>query len=469
MGVLNKSEIAAGGGAVAENWPRNFATLNLGLFGDSLTNNGYYATDPVSGATYNNPDGTYPNYFLDGGNNRTLTQGWSTWLSPLSLGRIKVVKSWARKTNGLLAVGDSPVGFPLSVQVTQALADPSWSRIDRAVWMGSVNDAYAGASIDDCARELVAQIARIGKPVDLIAPPPNTTNANDNTGDGMKIWAWLLEWRRTLKAIADSSNGYIRFIDGYSVNATPTTTPATYIASRTMDGIHTNSAGAYFIALAYINATFPGGVGAGDLDIWPHDSFAGTSGAAGRIDQGFANPIFAAASGGTGTGVVAGSLTVANTAGGTHNGSVAASTILGSYGNMQGLALVAAAAGDGATITGASTSSGFAAAGDYVWAQALVRINAGGIFPRALELRLNGFQNPTNWQALEWQAQDATDVAFPFTASTTLLLRTPKLLVPSGAFSALIPRLLVRFAGAGSCSIDIANLQIMRKPVTRPY
>jgi len=431
----------------------------IGVFGDSIGNNAFY-TDGTS------PDGLTPSAFLvDGAKNNNL-RGWGylSWISPFSLGRAQVIKSWARQTNGILAGGTTPAGVPLSVQVTQALADPAWRRINRVVIMIGTNDAFQNSgTVEANAAELIAQIARIKKPVDLLSTPPFAGGAT--VGNGMQEWLWLLQWRAMCKRIADNSNNNIRFVDTYSTVNKPTAAVDDYAAGTSYDTIHPNNVGAYKIADAYVASLYPTGL-YGDIDVWPHRAFAGTTGANGRLDQGFSNPVFATTTGGTGTGTIASGLTVTNTAGASHSGSVGASTIPGSIGNMQTLDITSTAAGDGAVVLQSTVHAAggtFAGVGDTVWAEALVRVNSGGIYPRNLRLLLNGFSSPDNYFATLFEQDAAKELALPFTATRTLFLRTPNIVVPSGVnFSNLQASFRPVFAGAGSCTIDIANFAVRR-------
>lgn len=431
-------------------------TYYLGLFGDSITHNGYYnsAVSVSAGASWFNPSAA---------DNIARSWGWSTWVGPLSMQRAQVVKSWARQTNGLLSAGSSPAGYPLSVQVTEALADPLWDTVNRAVIVIGTNDV--SSTIAACTAELLTQIARIGKPVDLVASPPLSTGHTAASGDSpLPVWAWLQQWRATLKRIADASGGWVRFIDGYTPLIDTTTSPAVYASGHTYDNTHPNNVAAYKIAVAYVDSLFPSGIG-GDLDIWPHNSSAATSNCA-LLDQGFANPVLATASGGTGTGTIAGSLTVTNIATATHSGSVAANTMTGGTGNMQTIAVTSNANGDGVDVAGATfhaAGAKFMSAGDVAWAQCLLRINSGGIYPRNLFWRLQGYDGTTNWNALLWELNTTNEAALPLTAARTFLLRTPLLTKQAGAdFSNLQLKLRATFAGAGSCTIDIGNIECRR-------
>ena len=69
--------------AAAKGSPPRYA-IGIGLLGDSITNNGYY-TDAAS------PDGaTVSAYWVDGAtNNNARGMGWSTWVGPMSMQRIR--------------------------------------------------------------------------------------------------------------------------------------------------------------------------------------------------------------------------------------------------------------------------------------------------------------------------------------------------------------------------------------------
>lgn len=446
-------------------------TKRLGLFGDSMTHNGYYTSGGTAGS------GT--SWFIpSAADNFARSWGWSTWVAAISKQRLIVEKSWAVQTNGLLVPGTNPAGYSLSQQVTNALADSAWSNVDEAVILIGTNDAgnqtasLVYSTPQQCVTELLRQIARIKKKVTLIASPPYGGTVTTVVGDNLQIWAWLLEWKALLKRVAYESGGTIRFVDGYSIVNSPTTNPDVIASAYTYaPALHYNNAGAYLLASAVVNSILPTGI-SGDLDIWPHNSSAATAGAV-LMDQGFANPLFGTASGGTGTGTIAGSLTVTNIGTATHVGSVATSTISGTKGNMQTIDITSNADGDGVDIVTTSfhTAGGtFLAAGDTCWAQQFLQIVSGGIYPRNLFFRLQGFQNPTNYNALLFELDTAKEVALPFTGTTDLLLRTPTLTMPSGAaFTNLTIKSRITFAGAGTCTIRIAHLEARRFRVGGVY
>lgn len=436
------------------------------VFGDSNSHNSVYS----DGA---DPNGIAPPPWFSSSaltSNFWRAWGWESWIGPLSMQRAQVVKSWAVQGNGILCPGSSPAGWPLSRQIDLALADPAWAKINRAIILIGTNDALQGtttpSTVDQCAAALLTQIARLNVPVDLISTPPNA--ATTVVGGGMQVWAWLVQWRAKLKQIADASKGRIRFIDAYSLGNTPLTSPDGFAAGMSLaDAIHTNNAYAFKIADAWVSATFPSSL-AGDLDIWPHAAYAGSGGSNGQIDQGFVNPIMTTAGGtGTGTGTIARFLTIANNGGASHNGSVATSTIPGGVGNMQSLAITSAGSGDSVDVTGQEvlgSAAGFLADGDAAFMQALVRINAGGIYPRNVSLRLSGYKNPTTVaaQCFEPGTTNGREVALPLAGTRTMLLRTPLLVSPTGGFGTITPRLHVEFAGAGSCTVDIGNFEVRR-------
>ncbi len=430
-------------------------TYYLACFGDSITNNGYYnsAVSAAAGASWFNSSAA---------DNFARSWGWSTWVGPLSLQRAQVVKSWARQTNGLLSPGTSPAGYPLSAQVTEALADPLWPKVNRAVILIGINDA--AYTIEACTAELLRQINRIGKPVDLIAPPPLSTGHTSASGNSpLPVWAWLLEWRAVLKRIADESGGWVRFVDGYTPGVNAGTSPAVYASGHSYDNTHPNNVAAYKIADAYVQSLFPSGIG-GDLDVWPHNSSAATSNCA-LLDQGFANPVFATGSGGTGTGTVPGSITITNIGTASHSCSVAINTMTGGTGSMASVAITSGADGDGVDVacaTAHAAGTTFLTEGDTAWAQMLLRINSGGIYPRNLFFRLQGYDGATNWSALLWELNTTNELALPLTATRTFLLRTPLLTKGAAAYTNLQAKLRATFAGAGSCTIDIGNFEIRR-------
>lgn len=443
--------------AVAKGSPPRYA-IGIGLLGDSITNNGYY-TDAAS------PDGaTVASWWVTGAtNNNARGMGWSTWVGPMSMQRIQVVKSWARQTNGVLAAGSNPVGWPLSAQVTQMLADPLYAQVDRVVILIGTNDT--AFTLAAWTAELLAQIARIGRPVDLITPPPrNDATATTAGGDSLRGWAWLQQARLVLRRIAEASGGMVRFIDAYSKVNSPTTSPDVLPANNVLpDTIHPSNVGAYLIADAYVAATLPDSL-AGDLDIWPNNSSAASTGAA-ALDQGFTNPVFATTTGGTGTGTIASGLTVTNIGTATHAGSPV--TNPNGIGNMQRIAVTSNAAADGVDITTSSVhASGgtFLTAGDEAFAQVLVTLNSGGIYPRNLFTRLTYF-NGTNYLSLLFEVPSTAgdEKALPLTATRSFLLRTPKFIVPSGAAaSSVTVKMRPTFAAAGACTIDIGNLEVRR-------
>lgn len=435
-------------GAVQASAPQRYS-IGLGLFGDSLTNAGFY--------TYNS--GQVDNF--------ERAWGWSTWVGPMSMQRIRVVKSWAVNTNGLLATGQSPyVGNPLSVQVTAALASAEWARVTRAVICIGTNDS--AFTISACAAELLTQIARLGKPVTLISPPAGSGTVTTVVGDGLAAWAWKLQWRETLKRIAAESRGWIQFVDAYGLANSPTTTPDVMQAGNYLpDGIHWNNVYAYKVADAFVSAHLPSGI-AGDLDIWPHSGSAASTNAA-SLDQGFGNSTFATASGGTGTGTIAGSFTAANVGAATHNGdSVGATAMTGGFGNMQTITITSGGNDQGITFETASfhaAGTRFLAAGDQAFGQCLVRIRSGGIYPKNVALRLQGYDGTNNHTAQLFEPSSGAptaEAALPLTATRTFLLRTPLLTAPSAAFTSLTMRLRPLFAGAGTCQIDIGNFECRR-------
>lgn len=443
-------------------------TENIALFGDSLNANGYYSS------TTQNPQ-WFPEAALD---NFERAWGWATWVGPMSMQRARVAKNFAVQGNGLLIPGSSPAGYPLSVQVGLALADPIWPTVTRAVIMVGTNDATTQKadgtypSVAHCASELLAQIERIGKPVTLISCPPRGGTVTTVVGDGLAIWAWLQQWRAVLKRIADASNGWISFVDAYTLGNSPTTSPDVIQAGSTYDNIHTNNVYAYKIADAFVSSILPSGIG-GDVDVWPNASFAGSTNAA-LLDQGFANPTFGTASGGTagsgvtlGAGAIAGSLTLTGIAGGTiasGGATVAATTIPGGVGNMQSMAITSSAAGDGIDVTTASAHAAggaFLSEGDAAWAQMLVRVNSGGIYPRNLFFRLQAIAGST-YNRLSWEANGTNEKALPLTASRTFLLRTPVFVATATALTSLVVKFRPVFDAAGAGSIDFGNLEIRR-------
>ena len=374
------------------------------------------------------------------------------------------MKSWARQTNGVLAAGSNPVGWPLSAQVTQMLTDPLYAQVDRVVILIGTNDT--AFTLAAWTAELLAQIARIGRPVDLITPlPRNDATATTTGGDSLRGWAWLQQCRLVIKRIAEASGGKVRYIDAYSKVNSPTTTPDVLPAANVLpDTIHPSNVGAYLIADAYVAATLPDSL-AGDLDIWPNNSYAGATGAA-ALDQGFSNPVFATTTGGTGTGTIASGLTVTNIGTATHAGSSV--TAASGIGNAQRIAITSNAAGDGVDITTTSVhASGgtFLSPGDEAFAQVMVTLNSGGIYPRNLFTRLTYFTG-TNYLSLLFEVPSTAgdEKALPLTATRSFLLRTPKFIVPAGTASSVTVKMRPTFAvgGAAVGTIDISNLEVRR-------
>lgn len=442
-------------------------TYYLGLFGDSEINRAFYSDA-------DSPDGATPNaYFVPGAKNNAA-RAWSfpSWLFPNSMGRVQVLASWARQTNGVLTPGTTPPGFSLEKQITQALADRRWQKINRVVIMIGKNDsAY---SIPVWAAELLRQIRRIDRPVDLIAPfPRSDAVASAAGGDGMNGWAWFIQAGQVMKRIADESGGRVRFITNYGAVNTPGTIPDGWAANNSDDTIHGNNVPHFKMADAYIASLFPSGL-SGDLDIWPHNSHAGSSGANGLLDQGFSNPCLSTGTGGTagagvtlGAGQIASGLTLTGIGTGTvATPTTAATTIPGGIGNMQTIPITSGAAGDGVDITTSSFHAAggtFLRAGDLAFGQCLLRVNSGGIYPRNMFYRLNGFASPDNYNAVLFELDATKENALPMGGTRTFLLRTPLLLVPAGiSFSNLVLKSRITFAGAGACTVDIGNIECRR-------
>ena len=428
----------------------------IGCLGDSHINNGYFnsAVGTTSGGVWF--DRTAADNFARG-------WGWPTWVGALSLQRVQIIKSWAVQTNGVLTAGSNPAGYPLSRQIDNMLADALFPRVNRVVINIGTNDN--ASSLSDWASALSVEIARIPRPVDLISIPPRSDATNTTAGgDGMQAWAWYLNANAIMRKIADASGGKVRYIETRSLLNTPTTVPDVWAANHSYDNIHETSNAAYEIADAYVNSLLPS-INPSQLDVWPNNSSAASAGANNLIDQGFANPLFGTASGGSGTGTIAGSLTVTNIGTATHIGSVAANTIPGGTGNMQSIAITSNAAGDGVDVTGATMHAAggiFLAEGDQAWAQALVRINSGGIYPRNLFFRLNAF-NGSNWNALQWEYDAAKNlIALPLSATRTFLIRTPILTAPAGSITNIQMKFRPVFAASGSCTVDISQFECRR-------
>lgn len=445
-------------------------SIGVGLFGDSMTHNAFY-TDGTS------PDGATPSaYWVDGAlNNYSRASGWPSWLGPLSFQRIQIVGSWARQTNGILDQGSTPAGYPLSVQVTQALASSRWAQVQRALIMLGTNDTEF--TINACATELLAQIARLGKPVTLVAPPPRQGTVTTVVGDSLAWWAWLLEWRATLKRIADQSNGWISFVDGYRVLCSPTTSPDVMQAGYLLadaSNLHTNNAGAYLIADAVVKSILPTGID-GDLDMWPNNSSAVDTNAV-LLDQGVRNPLMVVGAGGTLTGFSGGTaatdtpqyFTTAKV--GTPTSTVA-SLVTSPYGGFgQHVEIQPASNGDGFTVASASFHNAgrtqFLEPGDMAWAQCIVTLDAESVYPKSISLRLNPYTGAVNYfyMALDL-APTYIDVALPLSGAKSFLLRTPTFIVPAGVtFTSLISRAGVYYAGAAgaACGATVSNMECRR-------
>lgn len=308
--------------------------------------------------------------------------------------------------------------------------------------------------------------------------------------------------------------------DGYATNYT-------FNAGAGDNGIHTSSLAGFKGGQLVGNALFPGGVG-NPLDLWTTVAYVDTSGGANLLDQGFRDPTLAAPiaaftasiSGTTmtvsaigsgslavghgvcGAGITAGTFITAQLTGsagstGTYTVSTsqtvasasmygvmglaivtigtatftltqAANTIPGGVGNMLSIAITKNADGDGVDVTthNMATSGGgrFLAENDDAWFQLFIRVNSGGVYPRNLFTRLQGF-NGTNYYAV-WCPLDVTKepVALPFDGTTRLLPRTPVLTAPATAFSNLQGKFRPTFAGAGAgtCTIDISLPDVRR-------
>lgn len=430
------------------------------VFGDSIPGqNAIYSTGT-------DPDGIVPPaWFVDGAVDHSWRGwGWLSWVGPISMQRIQIVKSYCVQTNGLLINGSAPTGQPISAQVSRFLADRAARRVkaNRAIIHVGTNDSQF--SIAACAAELVAQIARVGMPVDLVSSPPRGGTPTAVVGDGLQLWAWLQQWRATCKRIADDSGGAVKFVDAYALGNSPTTVPDVMLAGYTYDDIHTNNAYAFRIADAYVSSLLPSGLGNGDLDLWPNNSNASSSGGANLIDQGVINPVFGNTSGGTGSGVVAANYTIANIGTASHVGSVIPNP--NGIGYMQRMAITSNAAGDGVSLTTGSfheAGGTFLRAGDECYLQGLVTVNGGGIYPRNMRFQLAAFDGTNTWVRKLFDIDAAKEVAMPLPGTRTFLMRTPKLVVPPGlTFSSVTGSLRPTFAAAGACMIDVGNFECRR-------
>ena len=431
------------------------------VVGDSHPNNAYY-TDGAS------PDGlTPPAYFVAGAsNNNSRSYGFPSWLEAISMGKVVVLASFARQTNGFLTAGTNPVGVPVSVQVTQMMAHKLWSLCTKVICLGGFNDGlFSRASV---VNELKAQQARTGKPWAVLSPPPRSdATATTVGGDGMQRWAWTPALRLDLKRASDESGGRLRFIDTYPLVNNPTATPDAWRSGWTYDDIHGNNAPAYTMAKTVVDDLFPAGPGT-NFELWRTSAWAGASGANGLVDQGFSNPTFATTTGGTlstGSGNLPAGLTLTAIGGGSAGLCVvAACDIPGGSGNMVTIPGTTTASGDGWDLTSASAHGAggtFLTPGDQAYAQMLIRLN-GGIYPRNMFFRLTGF-NGSNYHALQWELDVSKEIALPLSGSPVFLLRTPILTCPSGAaLSSLTFKFRPTWAGAGTPSISVSNPAIIR-------
>lgn len=449
--------------------PQRFS-IGVGLFGDSITNNAF----TTSGTS---PDGSSPSSFwVDGAtDNYSHGCGWPSWLGPLSFERIRVVNSWARQSNGLLTAGSAPAGYPLSVQVTQALASSSWAQIQRAIIMIGTNDS--SFTVEACAAELLTQIARMGKPVTLVSAPPRAGTVTGVVGGSLAWWAWLQQWRAVCRRIADASGGYITFVDGYRPVCSPSTSPDVMAAGYLLAdaaNLHPNNAGAYLIADAIVQSILPTGI-SGDIDIWPNNSSAVDTNAV-LLDQGVRNPLMVVGSGGTLTGFSGGTAatdtpqyyTTAKV--GTPTSTVA-SLVSSPYGGFgQHVEIQPAANGDGFTVASASFHNAgrtqFLEPGDSAWAQCIVTLDAESVYPKNITMRLNPFTGVTNYFA--WALCNTptyAEVALPLAGARSFLVRTPLFVVPSGVtFTSVIARAGAYYAGAAgaACGVTISNMECRR-------
>jgi lysophospholipase L1-like esterase len=433
--------------------------IGLALFGDSISQNGYYSSSGTSASAWFVPGST--DMF-------ERSWGYGTWIGPLSMQRVRVVKNYGIQTNGLLVPGTSPVGYPLSTQVTAALADPEFVNVDRAVFLVGSNDASAvkadgtNVTIAEATAELLRQIARINKPVTLATVPPRGGTVTAVVGDSLRLWAWLAEWRVVCKRIADNSRGRVAFVDAYRLLNSPTTVPDVFAAGYTYDNIHPNNAGAYLIADAIVSSLIPTGI-SGDLDLWPTNTSAATTGAT-KLDQGFANPTMGTASGGSGTGTIAANLTVTNIGTATHSGSVIANP--NGLGNMQRIAITSNAAADGVNVATDSfhaAGTQFLSEGDEAYVQMLVTVNSGGIYPRNMRCLLTAFNGTTTYLRMLHETDPTKEVALPLLATRSFLMRTPTFVMsPGAALTNLQGTFRATFAGAGACTIDIGNIECRR-------
>lgn len=444
--------------------------LKLVAFGDSI---------PGNNAIYSNgtdPDGIVPPPWFVHSAVDNSWRSWSllAWIGPLSLQKIQVERSYCSQTNGLLTAGTAPVGQPVSAQVTRYLADRAAGRVkaDRALIMAGSNDVSV-FSVAAMVAELLTQIARLDMPIDLLSIPQRGASGNTTVIDvpsGQQMWGKIQQWNAALKNIAAASDGKVRFIDFYALGNTPTAVPDVMRTDRTYDDLHSNNAYGFVGADAYVASVLPSGL-AGDLDLWSSNSNAASSGGANMIDQGVINPLMGTASGGTGTGAVAGSHTITNVGTATHVGSVIANP--NGVGNLQRIAITSNANNDGVSFATASfhaQGGTFLNAGDEVYLQCLVTINSSGIYPKNLRLQFLALDNlATNWLRKVFDIDAAKEVALPLTAARTLLLRTPSFIVPAGlTFTSVVGSLRPIFAAAGACTID-ARFECVRIPAGSRY
>ncbi len=445
-------------------------SIGVVIFGDSQANNAFFTSGTA-------PDGASPSAFwVDGATeNYSLGQGWPAWLGPLSFERIRVVESWARQTNGLLAAGSAPAGFPISVQVSQHLASSRRSQCRRAIIQTGTNDS--AFTVAECAAELLKQIARIGLPVTLVAAPPKAGTVTAVVGDSLARWAWLQEWRAVCRRIADESGGWVSFVDGYRPVCSPTTSPdvmaAGYVLADTQD-IHYNNAGAYLVADGIVNSILPTGI-SGDLDIWPNNSSAVDTNAV-LLDQGVRNPLMVVGSGGTLTGFSGGTAATdtpqyyTTLKLGTPTTSVA-SLVASPYGGFgQHVEIQPAANNDGFSVASTSFHNAgrtqFLQPGDMAWAQCIITLDAETVYPKNIGMRLNPYTGTTNYYAYAMLGSPTyAEVALPLTGARSFLVRTPQFVVPAGVtFTSIIARAFVYYAGsaAAACGVTVSNMECRR-------
>lgn len=498
--------------------------------GDSHPHNAIYtdATSPTEESPLS--------WFVDGATtNSWRLWGFPAWLVALSKGKLKPIGATCKQTNGYLAAGSNPAGVPISLQNTRMQALPLYSKASVVITDGAFNDTTS--TLDAIEAEAKVQSARhtsAGKThVMPFVFPRSDATASTTDADGVQVWAKYVQLNSRFKLFAEASQGRVKFVDAYGKVAAYTAGAAdawkagySYNAGAGDNGIHGNTIPAYFKGKAIVDALFPSGVGT-DFPLWRSAAWAGATGANGKVDQGFQNPVFVfpiagftasisgttmtvtavgsgalavgqgvcgagitagtfiraqltGSAGSTGTYTVSASQTVAsasmygvmglsittiNTA--TFTLTQVANDMAGGSGNMLSLAITSNAANDGVYFyadTMHAAGGTFITNGDACYAEALMRVKGGGIYPCNLHLRTVGF-NGTNY-SYTWGERDTTrETVFPMTGDVELKPETYPFAMPASvaALSSLTMRAQVVYAGAGSAGLDLGNFALIRR------